>query len=250
MIYLSSFRERIFNRPLQELPDNKIIITCLNANSVNVIQRDRLFLLSLQKSHIILPDGIAIVLALRFLVGTKLNKISGHELFYYEMEKLNKMNGRCFFLGSSEATNSLIKINLSKEYPNIITASYSPPYKQAFSPEDSQKMISEVNQFNPDVLLIGMTQPKQEKWAAAHFDELNAKHICCIGAVFDFYAGTVRRAPPWLISIGLEWLFRLVKEPTRLWKRYIFGNPKFILLIFWEKLRATALKKNNVSVPA
>jgi N-acetylglucosaminyldiphosphoundecaprenol N-acetyl-beta-D-mannosaminyltransferase len=245
-MYLSSLKEKIYNKSLQELPDDKILIMCLNAHSFNVIQKDKLFQSSLLKSHIILPDGIAIVIALRLLIGTKLRKISGHELFYYELEQLNQINGRCFFLGSSELTNSLIKINLAKEYPNVVSDSYSPPFNKEFSEEDSQSMISAVNNFGPDVLFIGMTQPKQEKWAALHFNNLNTKHICCIGAVFDFYAGTINRAPQWMINVGFEWLYRLIKEPKRLWRRYILGNPKFVALILMEKLKIAGLKQKNI----
>jgi len=96
-------------------------------------------------------------------------------------------------------------------------------------------MIKAVNDFKPDVLFVGMTAPKQEKWAYAHFDELAVGHVCCIGAVFDFYAGTVNRAPKWMISIGMEWLYRLISEPGRMWKRYLIGNTKFIWAVFREK---------------
>ena len=96
-------------------------------------------------------------------------------------------------------------------------------------------MINAVNDFNPDVLLIGMTQPKQEKWDSQHFNELKVGHICCIGAVFDFYAGTINRAPKWMIYLGLEWFYRLLKEPRRMWRRYLLGNSKFIWLVIKEK---------------
>jgi len=241
-MYLSNFKERIYNKSLLELPDDKLLISCLNAHSFNIIQKDKLFQSALQKSHIVLPDGIAIVYALRFIADAKLRKISGHELFFHEMEHLNRIKGKCFFLGSCESTNSLIRLAAAKEFPNIVTDSYSPPFKQEFNQEDNQSMIKAVNTFNPDVLFIGMTQPKQEKWAATHFDDLHTKHICCIGAVFDFYAGTVKRAPEWLINIGFEWFYRLIKEPKRLWRRYIFGNPKFVALILKEKLKIAGLQ--------
>jgi N-acetylglucosaminyldiphosphoundecaprenol N-acetyl-beta-D-mannosaminyltransferase len=243
-MYLSNLKEKIFDQSLSELSNSKIIIICLNAHSFNILQVDELYQSALQKSEVILPDGIAIVYALRFLTGIRLKKISGHELFYYEMNKLNQMNGRCFFLGSSKSTNFLIKKRISKEYPNVVVDSFSPPFKQEFDEEDSKKMINKVNDFNADVLFVGMTAPKQEKWGASHFDDLNVKHICCIGAVFDFYAGTCKRAPKWIIKIGFEWLHRLLSEPKRLWKRYILGNPKFIKLILMEKLKLKIIKQN------
>ena len=83
-----------------------------------------------------------------------------------------------------------------------------------------------------------MTAPKQEKWAYEHLSDLDARHICCIGAVFDFYAGTVSRAPGWMIAMGLEWFYRLIKEPSRMWRRYLIGNSKFIWLVIKEKFRS------------
>src|SRR5450759_5083976 len=240
-MYLSNFKERIYNQSLSELSNGKILITCLNAHSFNIVQKDKLYQSALLKSNVILPDGIAIVWALRFLTGVKLKKISGHELFYHELVRLNQMNGKCFFLGSCESTNSLIKMRGAKEYPNIKMDSYSPPFKKEFNEEDNQSMINAVNDFDPDVLFIGMTAPKQEICAAAHFDDLNAKRICCIGAVFDFYAETCKRAPKWMINLGFEWLHRLISEPKRLWRRYIFGNPKFVALILMEKLKLIRL---------
>ena len=96
-------------------------------------------------------------------------------------------------------------------------------------------MVDKINEFKPDVLFIGMTAPKQEKWAANNLSDINVKHICCIGAVFDFYAGTVKRASELVIAIGMEWFFRLIKEHLRMWRRYILGNPEFIWLIIKEK---------------
>ena len=102
-------------------------------------------------------------------------------------------------------------------------------------------MIQSINAVNPDVLFIGMTAPKQEKWAykTVNSEQLAVDncHVCCIGAVFDFYAGTVTRAPRWVIKIGFEWFYRLVKEPRRMWKRYLVGNVLFIAGIFSEKFK-------------
>ena len=96
-------------------------------------------------------------------------------------------------------------------------------------------MIEAVNAVSPDVLFVGMTAPKQEKWVYMNIDKLQVGHVCSIGAVFDFYAGTIKRAPNWMIRIGLEWFYRFIKEPRRMWRRYLLGNIIFIWLIFREK---------------
>src|SRR5690606_25086690 len=109
----------------------------------------------------------------------------------------------------------------------------------------SQMMIEMVNSIEPDVLFVGMTAPKQEKWAFVHFDQIKAGHICCIGAVFDFYAGTVQRAPEWMIAAGMEWSYRLIREPRRMWKRYMLGNTLFVMEMLKSKVRYTHKKKTN-----
>ncbi|HHV87122.1 MAG TPA: WecB/TagA/CpsF family glycosyltransferase [Petrimonas sp.] len=235
----------LFNGSLQEISQSKKLITTLNAHSFNTLHKDVFFREALKSSDMLLPDGISIVWALRLLIGEKLKKIAGDDLFRYEMERIHSKKGKCFFLGSSEETLNLIRKRAEKEYPDMEIYSYSPPYKPEFSEEESQNMIDAVNEIEPDVLFIGMTAPKQEKWAFKHFPQLNAGHICCIGAVFDFYAGTVKRAPGWMISIGMEWFYRLVKEPKRMWRRYLIGNTLFIKHVLKEKLLSLNNYKNT-----
>lgn len=226
----------IHKRSLGELPcKQKLLINTLNAHSYNVSQFDAEFREALLNSDVLVPDGVSIVLALRLLNRERIKKIAGEDLFYYEMERLEKTGGKCFFLGSTEENLKRIKKRALKEYPKVKIATYSPPFKPVFSAEDNIAMIEVINLFKPDVLFIGMTAPKQEKWAYRYFGQLLAGHICCIGAVFDFYAGTIRRAPKWMIKMGMEWLYRLLKEPPRMWERYLVGNGKFTSKIIREK---------------
>lgn len=220
---------------LDSLDSSKKLLTTLNAHSFNLMTESEIFNEALLNSDIILPDGISIVWAKRFLDGTRLKKIAGADLFAWEMQRLNTTKGSCFFLGSTEHTLSIIKTKAAKEFPNIKVFTYSPPFKEAFSESDTADMLKAINAAKPDVLFVGMTAPKQEIWAYQNKAALDVGHICCIGAVFDFYAGTVKRAPKWMINLGLEWLYRFIKEPNRLWKRYLIGNIKFILLILREK---------------
>jgi N-acetylglucosaminyldiphosphoundecaprenol N-acetyl-beta-D-mannosaminyltransferase len=247
-VRLTSFN--LYNKSLQELPAGKLLINTINAHSYNIAREDALFAEALQQSSVLLPDGISIVLAHRFLTGKKLKKIAGEDLFFYEMERLQKKagegedegkgggtRGKVFFLGSTEATLAKIKERAKREYPDVLVETYSPPYKPEFTEEENAAMIKAINAFKPDVLFIGMTAPKQEKWASTNFNQLAASHVCSIGAVFDFYAGTVNRAPRWVISIGMEWFYRLVKEPRRMWRRYLVGNTKFVWAVVKEKVR-------------
>lgn len=233
-------KNNLFKTALDSLTNEKLLITTLNAHSYNLAQTNLAFSETLKKSDVLLPDGISIVLAKRFLDGSKLKKIAGADLFNYEMNRLNNIQGSCFFLGSTKQTLQLIQSKAAIEFPHVKVETYSPPFKDAFNDEDNALMLEAIRQFNPDVLFIGMTAPKQEVWAYEHLEQIQANHICCIGAVFDFYAGTIHRAPQWIIRMGLEWLYRLGSEPKRLWRRYLIGNAHFVFLILKEKFRSLA----------
>ena len=220
-------------------PEGKFLIDTVNAHSFVVAQKDEAFAKALMNSDALLPDGISIVKACRWL-GTEnvpFEKIAGADLFAYEMGKLEAKGGTCFFLGSSPSTLEKIVDRAAKEYPHIDIKTFSPPYKAVFSPEENQAMVDAVNAADPDLLWVGMTAPKQEKWLDEHWPELDIHcHAGAIGAVFDFFAGTVQRAPQKWIDFGLEWFYRLIKEPRRTWRRYLVNNPKFCWLVLKEKL--------------
>ena len=150
----------------------------------------------------------------------------------------NENKKRVMFMGSSEKVLGLIRQRATKVYPNLEVITFSPPYKPEFSDEDNRSIVEAINAADPDLLWIGMTAPKQEKWTYSHWDELNIHcHVGTIGAVFDFFAGTYKRAPQWWQDHSLEWLYRLIKEPKRMWRRYVLGNPLFLWNILLEKIR-------------
>ena len=223
---------------LSEIPQGKVLINTINAHSFNVAQKDELFAEALRDGDYLIPDGASIVKACRWLGGKSQPKerIAGWDLFEFEMNQLNAKGGRCMFMGSSPRVLELIVKKAAVEYPNIEVVTYSPPYKPEFSTEDNEAIVSAINAAEPDLLWIGMTAPKQEKWAYAHWQELDIHcHVGTIGAVFDFFAGTYERAPIWWQRHSLEWLYRLIKEPKRMWKRYVIGNPLFLWNVQKEK---------------
>ena len=204
----------------------------------------------------LIPDGVSIVKACKWIKAKSQPKerIAGWDLFSFEMEKLERESVKCemlnvklegnnstlnnqhstlkktvVFMGSSQKVLDLIVKRAAEVYPHLKVVTYSPPYKPEFSDEDNKAIIDAINTANPDLLWIGMTAPKQEKWTYSHWKELNIHcHVGTIGAVFDFFAGTVERAPIWWQNHGLEWLYRLMKEPKRMWRRYIIGNTLFL----------------------
>ena len=223
---------------LSQVPQGKVLINTINAHSYNTALKDPLFAEALQKGDVLVPDGASIVMACRWLKAKSqpTERIAGWDLFELEMERLNRKGGKCFFMGSSEKVLGLIREKAARVYPNITVETYSPPYKPEFSEEDNRAIIHAINTAKPDLLWIGMTAPKQEKWTYTHWNELDIDcHCGNIGAVFDFFAGTVERAPKWWQEHSLEWLYRLMKEPKRMWRRYIIGNALFLLNVAKEK---------------
>lgn len=229
------------------IQDGKTLINTINAHSFNVAQKDELFAEALKNGDYLIPDGASIVQACKWLKAKSLPKerIAGWDLFSIEMERLerkseqrivNREKLRVMFMGSSEKVLALIRERAAVDYPHIEVVTYSPPYKPEFSDDDNAAIIKAINDADPDLLWIGMTAPKQEKWTYAHWHELQIRcHVGTIGAVFDFYAGTAQRAPQWWQDHSLEWLYRLYIEPKRMWRRYLLGNPKFLWNILKEK---------------
>ena len=232
---------------LTRIPDGKVLINTVNAHSFNTTQKDKLFAAALKNGDYLIPDGASILMACKWLKTKSQPKerIAGWDLFSFEMDRLErkseerKVNGeklRVMFMGSSEKVLAKIREKAAVDYPNLDVVTYSPPYKPEFSDEDNEAIIKAINDADPDLLWIGMTAPKQEKWTYSHWNELNIHcHVGTIGAVFDFYAGTAKRAPKWWQNHSLEWLYRLCIEPKRMWRRYLLGNPLFMWNIIKEK---------------
>lgn len=213
---------------LTDIPKNKTIVNTINAYSWVMTNNNMVFKEALQTSDYLLPDGVSIVWASKFLTNRKIKKIAGADLHKLLLDILNKNSGKCFYLGSSENTLSLIREKINLNYPNISIETYSPPFKEVFSKEDNDQMCKSINNFDPDVVFVGMTAPKQEMWILQNKNNINAKVICGIGAVFDFFAETKKRPPRWMISLGLEWFGRLLSDPKRLWRRYLIYNFVFV----------------------
>ena len=226
---------------LASLPEGKLLINTINAHSYNTARKDSLFAEALTNGDVLIPDGVSIVKACKWIKAKSQPKerIAGWDLFSFEMEKLERESEELrtkseeskivMFMGSSQKVLDLIVKRAAEVYPHLKVVAYSPPYKPEFSDEDNKAIIDAINAANPDLLWIGMTAPKLEKWTYSHWNELNIHcHVGTIGAVFDFFAGTVERAPIWWQEHGLEWLYRLIKEPKRMWRRYIIGNTLFL----------------------
>ncbi|SHF98589.1 N-acetylglucosaminyldiphosphoundecaprenol N-acetyl-beta-D-mannosaminyltransferase [Arenibacter palladensis] len=221
----------------------KTIINTINPHSYCISKQDKVFESALRESTVLLPDGIGIVWAAKVINGQKIHKIAGYDIFIYAMQYLESKKGSCFFLGASKKTLNAITQKLAQEFPNVKVNTFSPPFKPVFSTKESNIMCQKANSFRPEIIFVGMTAPKQEKWVYQYKDDLNAEIICSIGAVFDFYAGTVKRPNKFWIKLGLEWLPRFFKEPRRLARRNLISTPKFILEVICFKILGRGILK-------
>ena len=176
-----------------------------------------------------LLDGVYFAFASLVLQGKNIKRNQGPDVFSHFIKRLNEMKGKTFFLGSSDRTLQKIKDRLNIDYPNIRTEYFSPPFKTEFSDKENALMIEKINVFQPDILFIGMTCPKQEKWAIKHRSQLNSNLAICIGNVFDWYAGTQKIIHPFWFKIRLGWLIRIFLRPE-VFRRNI-GNQ---LLFMWH----------------
>ena len=214
-------------------------LVCANPHSLEVARSDPLFRLSLLEADMLTPDGAGIVMASRILKGSIRGRVTGSDIFRGLSRELDREGGcRYFFLGSTNENLSQIREKMKREFPRIeVAGMYSPPFKEDFSNEDTRAMVEIVNRVQPHVLWVGMTAPKQEKWIYLNKEKLNVQFIGAIGAVFDFYVGTVKRSHPWFLEHGLEWLPRLVREPKRLWGRNFISHPKFLMRVAMRRLK-------------
>lgn len=213
-------------------------LLCANPHSLVTAREDPEFRDALMGADMVVPDGTGVVMASWLMGGGIKRRVTGSDIFARTSERLDRMKGhRAFFLGSTEETLAKIVHRYKADYPDLgICGVYSPPFKDEFSAEDDELMVSAVNKARPDVLWVGMTAPKQEKWIHRNLSRLDVPFVAAVGAVFDYYAGTVKRPHPWFRKMGLEWLPRLLREPRRLWGRNFVSTPRFVLRVLKEKL--------------
>lgn len=213
-------------------------IACLNPHSATVARRDEPFDRALRGADWVIPDGVGVIIASRMRRGRIRERITGSDVFSEINRRLAVRGGSVFLLGSTPENLETIRARLGMEFPGLrVAGTLSPPFRDVHDDDDVEAMISAVNAARPDVLWVGMTAPKQEKWIAAHLHRLDVGVAAGIGAVFDFYTGRVRRSHPAFQRFGLEWLPRLVRQPRRLWRRTFVSAPLFMGRVLGESLR-------------
>jgi N-acetylglucosaminyldiphosphoundecaprenol N-acetyl-beta-D-mannosaminyltransferase len=210
-------------------------------NKVKII-RDLTFKRINEGSFLIIPDGNSIVYASK-LLGTPLKeRVAGPDLMERFIEVAANKGYRNFFLGAKEGVAWKMGESFLKKFPNLkISGIYSPPFGD-FSKNENEKIINMVNKSKSDILWVSFGCPKQETWILNYKEKLNVPISAGIGAAFDFLSGRVKRAPKIIQKLKLEWFYRFLQEPFRLWERYFIGGFRFIKIIIQQKY---SRKKNK-----
>lgn len=189
-------------------------------------------------SDLTLCDGVPLIWASKFLGKQSLRgRVTGLDLLPQFIERCYQKKYSMFFLGAAEGVAEGYKTQLEQQYPGIqIKGVYSPPYAEQFSEAENQKMVALINAAKPDILWVSLTAPKQDFWIHQHIDQLNSIINIGVGGALDVAAGKFNRAPIWMQKNGLEWLYRFMREPKRLFNRYFIEAPAIVPLLLKQKL--------------
>lgn len=202
---------------------------CANPHSLVVARRDRQFLAALGHASAVVADGVGVTTMARVLNVDVGPRITGSDYFSGLMSALNRRGtARVAFFGSTPDVLRRLAERICALYPQVEIVGLISPAFGDWSRDQSIYYLRAINALKPDVLWVGMTAPRQEKWIQANSGLLDVKVVAAVGAVFDYVAGTVTRAPRWAQSAGLEWAYRLAREPRRVWRRYLVSGPAFV----------------------
>ena len=205
-----------------------------NSYSLVLAHKDPEFTDICESADIVFADGLPVIWASKFLGDRIPERIAGPDFMWTFSEVCAQKKYNVFLLGSEETYLTQLKVNLEKNFPGIaIVGTYAPPYAN-WSIEENEKIIAMINITEADLVWVGVSTPKQDKWIAEYKSKLKAKVAIGVGAAFDFHSGKIERAPYWMRKFGLEWLHRLSQDPKRLWKRYLIGNMQFVWIVVKE----------------
>lgn len=192
-------------------------------------QADPTLLETHNRSGLTVPDGMPLVWCCQRAGVADSARVYGPDLMLAVLERAAQRGWTSYFYGGASEVPELLAQRLQARFPGLrVVGTYSPPFRALTAEEDAQ-VVADIQAAAPDLVWVGLSTPKQERWMAAHRDLLDAPVLFGVGAAFDFHTGRVRQAPSWMQRRGLEWLFRLCVEPRRLWRRYLSNNPRFVM---------------------
>lgn len=210
----------------------QIVQNGVNAASIIGLKNNRELIQAYNNSDLINIDGMSMVWALRFLGYSVPERVACPDLANDVLKLAEKENYSIFLFGAKEANLSQSIKNLKNSFPKLNIAGHRNGYFQA---SEEPGIVEMINNSNPDILLLGMPSPQKEFFVEKYKDQLRVKYFFGVGGFFDILSGKIKRAPVWMQKSGLEWFYRFIQEPRRMWSRYIIGNIKFIILVLGEK---------------
>lgn len=222
-------------------------VTTINVDFLRLAQQDPEFRAVINRSDLAIPDGMPLVWASGW-AGDKLpERVTGVDLVDRCCSLAAAQGYKIFLLGGEEGVASAAGDLLRERYPNLqIAGSYSPPMGP-FSEEEDQKMVSMIKDAQPDILFVAFGAPKQDLWISRHQEQLRVPVAIGVGGVFNFVTGRTRRAPDWMQQKGMEWLYRVIIEPRRLWKRYFINDIPVVVKLASEALKVRMLVKEPLA---
>ena len=194
-------------------------------------QRDPDLLAIHNRSGMTTPDGMPMVWAGKASGADWMSRVYGPDLMLGVLAEGEKQGWSSFFYGGAADVPAELVSRLRERFPDMqVAGTYSPPFRP-LTDEEVDEVAALINDSGADLVWVGLSTPKQERWMAEFRPRLDAPVLFGVGAAFDFHAGRVSQAPSWMQNAGLEWLYRLIKEPRRLWKRYLSNNPRFLMAV-------------------
>lgn len=216
----------------------KALVAFVNPACLNIAYTDEAYRRVLQHAERVLPDGIGINIGCRLLNQALLANVNGTDLFPRLCERAEQGGYSLYLLGGQPGVAALTATAMQQRYPKLVIAGVRDGY---FSDQEEPQVIDAINHSGATVLLVGFGVPKQELWLARCRERLQPTVCLGIGGLFDYYSGRIPRAPVWLREIGMEWSWRLMQEPDRMWKRYIIGNPLFLYRVWRQRQQGVKL---------
>lgn len=180
------------------------------------------------RSGLTTPDGMPMVWAGQRAGAGHMERVYGPDLMLAVCERAAREGWTSYFYGGGEGVAAALERRLRERFPGLRTVGHHCPPFRPLSTEEDHDVVAAINAARPDLLWIGLSTPKQERWMAEHLGRVDAPVMLGVGAAFDIHAGTLSQAPGWMRERGLEWLYRLAREPRRLWRRYLYNNPRFV----------------------
>jgi N-acetylglucosaminyldiphosphoundecaprenol N-acetyl-beta-D-mannosaminyltransferase len=197
------------------------------------------------RAGMVTPDGMPMVWASHWAGATWVRRVYGPDLMLAVSERAAERGWSSYFYGGADGIAPRVADVLSRRFPGLrVAGTHTPPFRPMTEEED-RSVVDAINTAAPDIVWVGLSTPKQERWMALHRGALQAPVLIGVGAAFDFHTGAIRQAPRWLQSAGLEWAYRVAVEPRRLWRRYLLGNSRFI----WELARRLPDRPRMISDP-